>query len=228
VDGAIRKRDILSHPVVTIQSFGWKVLVRSLMARPGQTFLSIVAPTLLPNAVDEKSEFVARAISLELRAMRIYRCLAERFSHLGKLHDFFVNLARAEEDHAELLELCFASSDRQAWTKRSLEPWRDTVAHLEDQMQRFQLRAYHILSVPGALRLVIAIESSEIDDVFDAIVEASDSRFAQVVEAFQSAGDAHTEVICRTISELAPELIELCSALRESHRYALEPTLDRS
>lgn len=219
MDGAIRKRDILTHPVATIRTFGWKAFVRSLLARPGQSFLAIVARTVLPSkAVEEEAEFVAHAIGLERGAMRIYRCLAERFSHMQELHDFFMKLSRAEEHHAELLELCIASSDRQAWMKRSLEPWRDTVARLEDQMQRFQLRAYQMLSVPGALRLVIAIESSEIDEVFEAIVEASDSRFAQAVEAFRSAGDAHIEEICRTIPKLDPELLAACSALRESHR----------
>jgi len=43
VIGVIRKRDVLRHPVATVQSFGWRVFLRALKAGPNETFLSVVA-----------------------------------------------------------------------------------------------------------------------------------------------------------------------------------------
>ncbi len=39
--GAIRKRDILAHPFVTVESFGWHVFFRVLVAGRNQTFLAL-------------------------------------------------------------------------------------------------------------------------------------------------------------------------------------------
>jgi hypothetical protein len=43
--GAIRKRDVLAHPYVTIHNFGWSVLFRTVIAGRDQTFLSLLAET---------------------------------------------------------------------------------------------------------------------------------------------------------------------------------------
>ena len=42
MDGAICKREILSHPVVTIECFGWAVFFRAVFSGRDQTFLSLL------------------------------------------------------------------------------------------------------------------------------------------------------------------------------------------
>ena len=84
--GAIRKLDILAHPIVTIRCFGWQVFVRALTAGRSQTFLSLL--------VDSKAHktprvFVERCVSLELQAMRIYETLAQRFCDEEPVRTFF-------------------------------------------------------------------------------------------------------------------------------------------
>lgn len=217
--GAIRKRDIIAHPVVTIQCFGWKVLVRSLLASRNRTFLSIVGQTAYsPTVAAELLELVARAIRLELRVMELYRLLAQRFVDVEPVHEFFADLARQEESHAELLELCHNSSGMKGSTEDYLGPWREVVTHLEDEMPSFERRAEEIGGVEDALRLVIDIESSEINDTFMGIVDASQSSFVRAVKAFRSAQQEHVELMCRTIPALAPDLAEACQALREKHQ----------
>ena len=43
--GAIRKRDILAHPFITIDCFGWSVFLRALTAGRNQTFLALLTET---------------------------------------------------------------------------------------------------------------------------------------------------------------------------------------
>ena len=38
--GAIRSRDILSHPVITVRSFGWRIFFRAVFSGRNRTFLS--------------------------------------------------------------------------------------------------------------------------------------------------------------------------------------------
>jgi rubrerythrin len=217
--GAIRKRDIIAHPRTTIQCFGWHVFVRSLLAPRDRTFLSIVGQTELPPTVTAQlPELIARGTRLELRAMRLYRSLAQRFVDVGPMRELFADLARQEESHAELLELCHASSSPKAWAERYFEPWRAAVAHLEDEMRSFERRGEEISSVGDALQLVIDLESSEINAAFMTIVDGSRSPFVRVVKAFRSAQQEHTELICRKIPALAPDLADACQALQERHQ----------
>ena len=81
--GAIRKRNILAHPIVTIQCFGWRVFLKAILAPPGTTFLSLVAPAE-PVKPTKKlwREPIERCCNLELRAKQIYVDMAERFGEV--------------------------------------------------------------------------------------------------------------------------------------------------
>lgn len=216
--GAIRKRDIIAHPLITIQCFGWGGLVRSLLASRNRTFLSIVGQGAYSATVaTELPELIADAIRLELRVMEVYRSLAQRFVDMESVHGLFADLARQEESHAELLELCHNSSGVKGSTEDYLEPWREVVTGLRDEMPSFEQRAEQPDGVEDALQLVIDIESSEINHAFMRIVDASQSSFVRAVKAFRSAQQEHIELICQRIPALASDLAEACQALREKH-----------
>ncbi len=75
--GAINKRDILSHPWVTIRCFGWRVFWRAIFARGDRTFLSLLTDSeVLKPAGEGVPEFVARCVELELKASRVYAALS--------------------------------------------------------------------------------------------------------------------------------------------------------
>jgi rubrerythrin len=208
--GAIQKADILSHPLVTLRWFGWKVLLRALVAGPDRTFLSIVAQTMFaPSGIVQLPRFLQRGIRLELRAMQIYQSLAYRFVDVERLREFFEELAKEEQRHAELLELCYTSAGPEAWKPARMAPWFDLLPQLEETMNDLERRESEVVSVSDAMRLLIAIESSEINEVFMAIVEASESRFVRAVSAFRTAEDEHTALITRTIPVFTPELADL-------------------
>lgn len=119
--GVIRKRDILAHPFVTIRSLGWRVFFRALCADRNQTFLALLTDTeaLEPPPV-RVPELVERSIKLELQAKQIYERLAKRFLDHPSVSQFFSTLARQEQSHAELLEVCRAIARRTIWKAESL------------------------------------------------------------------------------------------------------------
>jgi len=214
--GAIRKRDIIAHPFVTIHCFGWQVFVRALTAGRSQTFLSVLAEAhALEPATVKAPELIGRCIELENKAKSIYERLAVWFTGRAPLRKFFDDLARQEQSHAELLELCRTSANREGWLEEHFSPMRDIVPRLEKQMDNIESSLESVADVTDALRLVLWIERSEVNKVFRGVVTATDSIFVSKVSAFQTAGARHITFICNEIPKLEPDLARECQDLRD-------------
>jgi hypothetical protein len=212
--GVIRKRDILAHPVVTIRCFGWLVFFKALTAARGQTFLSLLREAgVLRPATIEIPELLGHCVELELRAQRIYEELAQRFADRGPVRRFFQTLAEQEQSHAELLELCRETASRAGWLEERFAAWRDAVPRLERQMGEAETALEGLDKLADALRLVIRIEGSEINDVFGGVVAATDSDFVRTLRAFHTAGTTHISYISDQIPKFEPGLVDECREL---------------
>ncbi|MHB0959647.1 MAG: hypothetical protein ACYC0X_29545 [Pirellulaceae bacterium] len=213
--GAINKRDILAHCILTIRCFGWHVFLRALFAGRNKSFLSVLTESeVLKPAADHVVEFVARCVELELKASRIYAALARHFAADPAVRDFFATLAAHEECHAELLELCRAAAAQQNWNEQKVAPWRDVVVDLEQHMADAEASLDDADSLRAALHLMIDIESSEINDVFSSIVAASESEFVRRLNVFGETQKRHLAFICRGVARLDPESIGASQVLK--------------
>jgi hypothetical protein len=214
--GVICRADILAHPFVTIHCFGWRIFFRALSANHDQTFLSLLTDTesLQPPPV-KVPELVERCIKLELQAKQIYERLAAWFLGREAVNNFFETLARQEESHAQLLELCRVIGNRTIWKEECFAPCRESIPPLERQMRNIESSLESIEDVADALRLVIEIESSEVNQVFGSVVAASGSNFVRKLLAFQNAAEDHIAYICDEIPKLEPDLAEECRELRD-------------
>ena len=216
--GAICKLDVLSHPAVTIRCFGWKVFLRALAAGRSETFLSMVgAGDPFARPAGKAFEIVGRCADLELLAKQIYQSAAKRFAQFGRIKRFLETLAGQEQEHAELLDLCRIAASRGRWDGDQFDPWREAVPLLERQMRQAQSSLESVASVVDALRLVLEIESSEINDLFSGVVAASDSDFVRGMRAFRDAARTHIAYICQQIPVLEPSLAQESQALREQY-----------
>jgi hypothetical protein len=212
--GAIRRRDILAHPFVTIHSFGCAVFLRALIAGRDQTFLSLLAKTRLLRPPKVKvPEILGDCVKLELGARRIYESLAERFTAQELVRQFFETLVQQEQEHSEMLELCRELASREGWLEEHFTPWRDAVPRLKRQMDEAEASLNDLDSVVDALRLVIQIEGSEINQVFGSALAATDSGFVRNLRVFQSAITKHIYYICDRIPKLELDLAYECRAL---------------
>lgn len=216
--GVICRRHVIAHPLTTIQSFGWSVFFRALTAGPDRTFLSIVAPTLFeeppPPAV---SSLIERCVALEVRAAAIYRRLAQKHAGTPPLARFFDTLARHEQDHAELLELCRGLSGESGWEEKDLERWLGVLPKLEARMTEVERGLEDLEETSDVLNLVIDIEGSEINQLFHGVVNATKSDFVRTFEAFRTAEKEHLDFICSEIPRLEVDLAGACADLRASH-----------
>ena len=69
-------------------------------------------------------------------------------------------------------------------------------------------------SMDAALRLVVQIESSEINEVFNAALAATDATFVKRLRPFRESIEAHMSYIVERISQLSPKLMLTTRELR--------------
>jgi hypothetical protein len=221
--GAICTRDILRHPMVTVRCFGWRTLLRVLLNGKGKTFLALLSDngTICP-ADPEATAILRRCVDLELRAENIYLTLAEATADEPTVSMFFATLAEQEQDHAELLRLCVAASDRAGWKMEILLAWRDSVVELDKEMSEAEKSVSALDTLDDALRLTIQLELSEVNRIFLAAMSASNSDFIKKLRPFQDAVETHINYITDEIMRLAPHLAFDREALEEE---AQEPVL---
>jgi len=215
--GAIRKRDLLAHPVVTIRSFGWRVFVKAMLAGPDKTFLAILMETqVLPSARVDVPEVLRRCVELERSAQRIYEQLAARFSEVEPVRRFLATLAHQEQGHAELLEVCRAALRKGRFDAQRFAPWQDQLPRLERAMHDTESSLDEIAGTGKAMQCVIDIESSEINRVFRSAVGASDTEFVRRLDVFRNAGNQHVRFIADHIRVLEPGLTEDCQRMLDA------------
>ena len=213
--GAITSVDILAHPITTIQYFGWRVFFKAIVPWHDTPFLSLVRDAgFLGTSVSNVPTILERCVALELRAKRIYRALAKAFSDQGLVGPFFAGLAEQEQYHVDLLELARAVAVRSGWKANLFNPWQDYLPRLEQQMADTEATISTVDSVDAALRLVIQIELSEINEVFSAALAATDAAFVKRLRPFQEAMEAHMSYLVERIPELSPRLILATRELR--------------
>jgi hypothetical protein len=213
--GVITSLDILAHPIVTIECFGWQVFFQAIMPWHNTPFLSLVrdAGFAKPTGANV-SKILERCITLELRAMRIYRILAKALDDQGLVGTFFAGLVEQEQYHADLLEIARAAAIRKGWKANMFNPWQDYLPRLERQMDVAEAAVCSIDSIDAALQMVIDLESSEVNLVFHSAIAATDAAFVQKLKPFQKAMEAHMRYIIERLPQLSPNLAPACQEMR--------------
>ena len=87
--GVITHWDILTHPISTIQCFGWGVFFRAIAPKHEQTFLFLLQESgYFRVATPNEPTILERCIDLELRAKKIYERLALKFNEQTEASEF--------------------------------------------------------------------------------------------------------------------------------------------
>jgi hypothetical protein len=203
--GAITARDILAHPVVTVRCFGWRVFFKALFAGHRRTFLSLLSRARgAEGAASRLSSLVDRCSDLELRAKRVYAAFAHAFADHAAARQFFATLAQQEQDHADLLALCSDAARRGIWSAECHNPWEQYLPSIEEHMQKAEAAMYEIGALDEALRLVIQVESAEINRVFQAVLASCDWEFVNRLAVFRRAVELHVSYIVDQLPKLDP------------------------
>lgn len=181
MQGVITKVQVLAHPVVILESFGMKVLLRSLFAGARETFLDVVSACAEEDEHAGMAEIdlvrtVKRFIGFERRMRDIYLELSRRFSGDAQATRFFRTIGGHEEGHAVVLSRVQRELRRGRLWRPSDELHVATMEGFEATLDAHEQEVRRGVSLARALEIVEAIEGSEINLVFDTLHGAVDMR----------------------------------------------------
>jgi hypothetical protein len=216
MQGVITRAQVLAHPVVVLESFGAKVLVRALFANARETFLEIVSRCAEEEAHQGMAELdlartVKRFISFECRVRDLYRRLSEQLSGVAGAAEFFATLARHEEGHAIVLSRVRREIRRGRLWKASKDLHVASVDAFAARLQACEDEVRRGVTLARALELVEALEGSELNVVFDTLRGSVDMRSRARFERFFVLTERHL-AYC----------VEHVRALRARHGIALD------
>lgn len=189
MQGVITRAQVIAHPVVIVESFGAKVLVRALLAGGRETFLEVVSRCEEEEAHAGMEEVglartVKRFVGFECRVRDLYRSLAGRLSGFEGAAEFFRTLSGHEEGHAVVLSRVRRELRRGHLWKASRNLHLADVEAFDARLAAWEEEVRGGVGLARALELVEAIEGSELNVVFDALNGCVDMRSRARFERF--------------------------------------------
>ena len=187
--GVITRAQVLAHPVVIVESFGVKVLLRALFSNAQETFLEIVSRSVEEEAHQGMHEVdlartVKRFIGFERRVGEVYRRLSLEFPGAPAVASFFTTLSLHEEGHAIFLSRVRREIRRGHLWKESKDLHLACVEAFEARLAAYEEEVRRGVTLRRALEIVEGIEGSEVNVVFDTLSGSVDMRSRASFERF--------------------------------------------
>jgi hypothetical protein len=211
--GVVTRLHVLAHPLVVVESYGLKVLVRALLAPRTETFLDVVTRCAEEDAHRDLAALdlartVRRFIAFERRARDLYAGLARTLAATPAAARFFTVLAAHEEGHALVLARVLREVRRGHLWKQSRDLHLSSVEAFEARFARWEAEARRGVDLARALALVEELEGSELNVVFESLNGCVDMRSRARFERFFVLTDRHLaycrEQVARLRSRVAP------------------------
>lgn len=184
--GLIGKKDVLLHPLTVIRGFGWRVLLQTLVAARGRTFLEIISEGIPHPATPREIELSLQMdtlVSFEIRGAHIYARMADLFQKMREVRQFFLTLSGQEEGHAEILRITKVElARRQLW--QTLVPIKlGLFEKIDRELAEVEegLRYPQKMELKEALTAVEKLEASEINIVFDFLLHSVHTPFLKKI-----------------------------------------------
>lgn len=207
MQGVITRVHVLAHPVVIVESFGVKVLLRALFADARETFLDVVSRCQEEEANLGKAELdlartVKRYVGFECRVRDVYRSLSERFADVPDAARFFRTLSAQEEGHAIVLSRVRRELRRGRLWKESRRLHLEGVQGLDGRLAAVEEEVRGGVTLARALELVEGVEGSELNVVFDTLTGCVDMRSRARLERFFVLTRRHLEFVSTGVRAL--------------------------
>jgi hypothetical protein len=207
MEGVITRVQVLAHPVIIVESFGVRVLVRALLARQGETFLEIVRRCAEDDAHRGMAELdlcrtVERFMGFECLAGDLYLQLAHHLAHVPEAGAFFNTISRHEQGHATVLGRVRREISRGRLWAASRDLHFKALDEFESRLSSLVAEARQGADLARALEMVQLVEGSELNVVFDALRESVDMRSRQNFERFFVLTGPHVEYCGMAIERL--------------------------
>jgi len=118
---------------------------------------------------------------------RVYRGLAERFQGDHERVSLWRELALEEEIHADVLRRELQSFQEQDQSGSYLPEYADRLAQLDTELRELEIRAQAAETLDTALAVAVALEQTDLEDLYDDLVLQGEQSFKLISERVEAA-----------------------------------------
>ncbi|MBI4515921.1 MAG: hypothetical protein HY699_08920 [Deltaproteobacteria bacterium] len=136
------------------------------------------------------TEILERCASLESRTATVYRHLAERAHADPQTARLWRELALEQETHADVLRRELRSFEDDDDSGAFLPEYSERLEHLERTLHVLETRAASAQTLDDALATAVALEQSELEDIYDDVLLQSQPAFKLISERIEAALNA--------------------------------------
>jgi hypothetical protein len=138
-------------------------------------------------------EILERCSSLAARTAQVYRGLAAHFQDDPERIRLWRELALEEETHADILRRELESFQEQEQTGSFLPDYADRLHQLDAELRQLETRATAAHSLDDALAIAVALEQTDLEDLYDDLVLQGEPAFKLISERLEAALAAKPE-----------------------------------
>ena len=134
-------------------------------------------------------EIIERCGDLAARTARVYRGLAEGFEGDPQRVRLWRELALEEETHADILRREFESFQEQEQSGAFLPEFGERLGRLDSELRQLEQRATRAQTLDDALAVAVALEQTDLEDLYDDLVLLGEPTFKLISERIEAALD---------------------------------------
>jgi len=131
-------------------------------------------------------EVLAKCSEIEERAARVYRALAKRFPSSDDEVRLWRELALEEETHADILRREIRAFEERDESGAFLPEYAPRLEHAHQLLADLEKKADGVTSLDDALTLAVAVEQTELEDLYDDLVTQGHPAFKLISERLES------------------------------------------
>lgn len=132
------------------------------------------------------TEILARCSTIEKRVAAVYRQLAQRFENDNGAARLWRELALEEETHADILGRELRTFEEQGESGDFLPDYAARLDHAETLLGELEGKLTGVGTLDDALTLAVAIEQTELEDLYDDLVTQGQPAFKLISERLEA------------------------------------------
>lgn len=136
------------------------------------------------------TDILAHCSHIESRVARLYRALADRFHNDASTAKLWRELALEEETHADILRRELRSFDDEDDSGPFLPDYEARIDHVKGMLTELEGRVRELATLDDAMAFAVAIEQTEIEDLFDDLVTQGYPAFKLISERIEASINA--------------------------------------
>ena len=146
-----------------------------------------VSPPALESNLMYVTEILARCSEFAARTARVYRHLSERHAGDPGRVSLWHELALEEEIHADVLRRELQSFQEQDHSGTFLPDFADRLHHVDHELRQLERRAESARTLDDALAVAVALEQTDLEDLYDDLVLQGEPAFRLISERIEAA-----------------------------------------